>query len=125
VPDDRPFIIPVPFTDLSPALTAEGPFFAALNSDDQLANFVDFCAQYPHIGYIQWYRCSCSFHPFLPLSTIVSGAARRSDGTRVRVASVEQPSSIAENVAPNLEDAYLGSINKIIPLDFNLATRLW
>src|SRR3990172_9388759 len=50
VADDRPFIIPVTLTNLSPALTAGGPFFGALNGDDQFANFVDFYLQYPHIG---------------------------------------------------------------------------
>jgi uncharacterized protein len=60
VTDDRPFIIPMSLFDLSPTLAADRPFFAALDGDDQLANFVDFCAQYPHIGYIQRYRDLCS-----------------------------------------------------------------
>lgn len=38
---------------------------------------------------------------------IVSGTIRRSDGVQVRVVSVDKPDPYAQNVAPNLEDAYL------------------
>jgi ABC-type multidrug transport system ATPase subunit len=38
---------------------------------------------------------------------IVSGTIRRSDGVQVRVVSEEQPETSAQNVSPNLEDAYL------------------
>src|SRR3990172_3863968 len=50
VANDCPFIIPMPITDLSSTLTADGPFSGALYSDDQFANFVDFSLQYPYIG---------------------------------------------------------------------------
>jgi hypothetical protein len=49
VADDRPFIIPMPFADLSPTFTADRPFFGAFNGDAQFANFVDFTLQYPYI----------------------------------------------------------------------------
>ena len=38
---------------------------------------------------------------------IVSGTIRRSDGVQVRVVSESQPEAHAQNVQPNLEDAYL------------------
>lgn len=38
---------------------------------------------------------------------IVSGTIRRSDGVQVRVVSESQPDVNAQNVSPNLEDAYL------------------
>lgn len=38
---------------------------------------------------------------------IVSGTIRRSDGVQVRVVSESQPEARAQNVPPNLEDAYL------------------
>jgi ABC-2 type transport system ATP-binding protein len=38
---------------------------------------------------------------------IVSGTIRKSDGVQVRVVSGTQPEAQAENVSPNLEDAYL------------------
>jgi ABC-type multidrug transport system ATPase subunit len=38
---------------------------------------------------------------------IVSGTIRRSDGVQVRVVSESQPEATAQNVSPNLEDAYL------------------
>jgi ABC-2 type transport system ATP-binding protein len=38
---------------------------------------------------------------------LVSGTIRRSDGVQVRVVSESQPESDAQNVSPNLEDAYL------------------
>ncbi|MBC7877373.1 MAG: ABC transporter ATP-binding protein [Anaerolineales bacterium] len=38
---------------------------------------------------------------------IVSGTIRRSDGVQVRVVSESKPDSNAQNVSPNLEDAYL------------------
>lgn len=45
--------------------------------------------------------------PALKNRQIVSGTLRRSDGVQVRVISGTQPASQAENVSPNLEDAYL------------------
>jgi ABC-type multidrug transport system ATPase subunit len=38
---------------------------------------------------------------------IVSGTIRRSDGVQVRVVSESKPEASAQNVSPNLEDAYL------------------
>ena len=38
---------------------------------------------------------------------IVSGTIRRSDGVQVRVVSESKPETNAQNVSPNLEDAYL------------------
>lgn len=38
---------------------------------------------------------------------IVSGTIRRSDGVQVRVVSEDRPETSAQNVSPNLEDAYL------------------
>src|SRR5512134_676256 len=38
---------------------------------------------------------------------IVSGTIRRSDGVQVRVVSESKPDNNAQNVSPNLEDAYL------------------
>ena len=38
---------------------------------------------------------------------IVSGTIRRSDGVQVRVVSEDKPEASAQNVSPNLEDAYL------------------
>ena len=38
---------------------------------------------------------------------IVSGTIRRSDGVQVRVVSEDRPEASAQNVSPNLEDAYL------------------
>ena len=45
--------------------------------------------------------------PALKQRHIISGAIRRSDGVQVRVVSAQQPDASAENIAPNLEDAYL------------------
>ncbi|NUM46334.1 MAG: ABC transporter ATP-binding protein [Anaerolineales bacterium] len=45
--------------------------------------------------------------PALKQKHIVSGTIRRSDGVQVRVVSAEKPASNAQNVSPNLEDAYL------------------
>jgi ABC-type multidrug transport system ATPase subunit len=45
--------------------------------------------------------------PTLKQKHIVSGTIRRSDGVQVRVVSVEKPDPSAQNVSPNLEDAYL------------------
>ena len=41
---------------------------------------------------------------------IISGTIRRSDGVQVRVVSAEKPAADAQNVSPNLEDAYLSII---------------
>lgn len=38
---------------------------------------------------------------------IISGTIRRSDGVQVRVVSADKPDADAQNVSPNLEDAYL------------------
>jgi hypothetical protein len=38
---------------------------------------------------------------------MISGTIRRSDGVQVRVVSADRPDSNAQNVSPNLEDAYL------------------
>ena len=38
---------------------------------------------------------------------IISGTIRRSDGVQVRVVSMDPPDPRAQNVSPNLEDAYL------------------
>ena len=43
---------------------------------------------------------------------IISNTMRRSDGVRVRVISSTSPLSVAENVVPTLEDAYLFWINR-------------
>ena len=45
--------------------------------------------------------------PALKQRHIVSGTIRRSDGVQVRVVSTDKPDSSAQNVSPNLEDAYL------------------
>ena len=45
--------------------------------------------------------------PALKQKHIISGTIRRSDGVQVRVVSNEKPDSNAQNVSPNLEDAYL------------------
>lgn len=45
--------------------------------------------------------------PALKQKHIISGTIRRSDGVQVRVVSEDRPDSNAQNVAPNLEDAYL------------------
>ena len=45
--------------------------------------------------------------PALKQKYIVSGTIRRSDGVQVRVVSENQPEANAQNVSPNLEDAYL------------------
>jgi ABC-2 type transport system ATP-binding protein len=45
--------------------------------------------------------------PALKQKHIVSGTIRRSDGVQVRVVSADKPDSNAQNVSPNLEDAYL------------------
>ena len=45
--------------------------------------------------------------PALKQKHIVSGTIRRSDGVQVRVVSSDKPEIQAENVSPNLEDAYL------------------
>lgn len=45
--------------------------------------------------------------PALKQQHILSGTIRRSDGVQVRVVSVDRPDPDAQNVSPNLEDAYL------------------
>ncbi|MCX6078135.1 MAG: ABC transporter ATP-binding protein [Chloroflexi bacterium] len=45
--------------------------------------------------------------PTLKQKHILSGTIRRSDGVQVRVVSTDKPDSNAQNVSPNLEDAYL------------------
>ena len=45
--------------------------------------------------------------PALKQKHIISGTIRRSDGVQVRVVSSDRPDANAQNVAPNLEDAYL------------------
>ena len=45
--------------------------------------------------------------PALKQKQIISGTIRRSGGVQVRVVSADQPDSNAQNVSPNLEDAYL------------------
>jgi ABC-type multidrug transport system ATPase subunit len=45
--------------------------------------------------------------PALKQKHIISGTLRRSDGVQVRVVSEDRPDAIAQNVSPNLEDAYL------------------
>jgi hypothetical protein len=45
--------------------------------------------------------------PVLKQKHIISGTIRRSDGVQVRVVSADKPDSNAQNVSPNLEDAYL------------------
>ncbi len=48
--------------------------------------------------------------PALKQRHIVSGTIRRSDGVQVRVVSADMPDPDAQNVSPNLEDAYLSII---------------
>jgi ABC-type multidrug transport system ATPase subunit len=45
--------------------------------------------------------------PALKQKHIISGTIRRSDGVQVRVVSTDKPDADAQNVSPNLEDAYL------------------
>lgn len=45
--------------------------------------------------------------PALKNTHIISGTIRRSDGVQVRGVSADKPDANAQNVAPNLEDAYL------------------
>jgi ABC-2 type transport system ATP-binding protein len=45
--------------------------------------------------------------PALKQKHIISGTIRRSDGVQVRIVSIDPPDPCAENVSPNLEDAYL------------------
>ncbi len=45
--------------------------------------------------------------PALKQKHIISGTIRRSDGVQVRVVSTDKPDPNAQNVSPNLEDAYL------------------
>ncbi len=45
--------------------------------------------------------------PALKQKHIISGTIRRSDGVQVRVVSADKPDANAQNVSPNLEDAYL------------------
>jgi ABC-2 type transport system ATP-binding protein len=45
--------------------------------------------------------------PALKQKYIVSGTIRRSDGVQVRAVSENKPEANAQNVSPNLEDAYL------------------
>lgn len=45
--------------------------------------------------------------PALKHKYIISGTIRRSDGVQVRVVSADKPDVDAQNVSPNLEDAYL------------------
>jgi ABC-type multidrug transport system ATPase subunit len=50
--------------------------------------------------------------PALKQQHIVSGTIRRSDGVEVRVVSESKPDVQAQNVTPNLEDAYLYFIGR-------------
>lgn len=50
--------------------------------------------------------------PALKQQHIVSGTIRRSDGVEVRVISGSRPEAQAQNVTPNLEDAYLYFIGR-------------
>ncbi len=50
--------------------------------------------------------------PALKQQHIVSGTIRRSDGVEVRVISESRPEAQAQNVTPNLEDAYLYFIGR-------------
>ena len=50
--------------------------------------------------------------PALKQQHIVSGTIRRSDGVEVRVISESRPEVQAQNVTPNLEDAYLYFIGR-------------
>jgi ABC-type multidrug transport system ATPase subunit len=50
--------------------------------------------------------------PALKQQHIVSGTIRRSDGVEVRVISANKPEVQAQNVTPNLEDAYLYFIGR-------------
>jgi len=45
--------------------------------------------------------------PALKQKHIISGTIRRTDGVQVRVVSESQPEANAQNISPNLEDAYL------------------
>jgi ABC-2 type transport system ATP-binding protein len=45
--------------------------------------------------------------PALKQNHVISGTLRRSDGVQVRVVSADRPDPNAQNVSPNLEDAYL------------------
>ena len=45
--------------------------------------------------------------PALKQKHIISGTIQRSDGVQVRVVSADKPDLCAQNVSPNLEDAYL------------------
>ena len=45
--------------------------------------------------------------PALKQKHILSGTIRRTDGVQVRVVSESQPETNAQNISPNLEDAYL------------------
>ena len=45
--------------------------------------------------------------PALKQKHIISGTIRRSDGVQVRVVCADKPDAHAQNVSPNLEDAYL------------------
>jgi hypothetical protein len=45
--------------------------------------------------------------PALKQKHIISGTIRRSDGVQVRVVHDGKPETDAQNVSPNLEDAYL------------------
>jgi len=45
--------------------------------------------------------------PALKQKHIISGTIRRSEGVQVRVVSADRPDANAQNVSPNLEDAYL------------------
>lgn len=62
VANDSPVFISVPLVDLSPTSAADYTVFGALDRDDQLTSFIDLCAQYPHIRYIQRYGNLCFFH---------------------------------------------------------------
>jgi ABC-type multidrug transport system ATPase subunit len=48
----------------------------------------------------------------LKANHIVSGTIRRSDGVEVRVVSESKPDANAQNIPPNLEDAYLFFIGR-------------
>jgi ABC-2 type transport system ATP-binding protein len=54
----------------------------------------------------EWTVCSDDL-PVLKQKHIVSGAIRKSNGVQVRVVSERKPEANAQNILPNLEDAYL------------------
>lgn len=58
-------------------------------------------------GMVWEWRVPSAELPALKQQHIVSGTIRRSDGVEVRVISESRPEAEAQNVTPNLEDAYL------------------